>query len=48
MFISYGASLSGFIMECWNVFADRAHLSGLYKGTLLVAIALDIVIICLM
>jgi len=42
MFVSLGASLNGFTMGCRKVlFVHKAHLSGPYKGTLLVAIALD-------
>jgi len=47
MFVAYGVSLNGFIMRRRKVlFVDEAHLSGLYKGTLLAVIALDMYITC--
>jgi len=36
MFVTYGASLNGFILGCRKIlFVDGAHLSGLYEGTIL-------------
>ena len=43
MFVAYGASLNGFIFGCKKIlFIIGAHLSGLYEGTILLAIALDV------
>jgi len=43
MFVTYGACLNGFILGyCKVLFVDGSHLSGVYEGTLLGAVALDV------
>ena len=42
MFVTFGACLNGFILGSRKMlFVDGTHLSGLYEGTMLAAIALD-------
>ena len=43
IFVEYCASLNGFILGCRQIlFVDRAHLTGLYEGTIVSAVALDV------